>query len=117
MRRPWIALGYDSIASWWSGEGLTSIKLSVEDRRQVVSMMYEEGTSKRSIAKAVGVSRDTVDRSLVTSTGAEIGTPSQELTLDRSKKVKSPKAPTVEPSLEDIQDPTPQCTSCPEHCR
>jgi predicted DNA-binding protein (UPF0251 family) len=79
--RPWVALGYPSMAAWWEGEGLSSVRLTVEARHAVVSAMDDEGTSQSAIATVTGLSRRTVQRALkkdakvVTSTDGQKSTP------------------------------------------
>lgn len=61
-REAWAVLGYDSIGDWLQAEfgDLRLVKLSTEQRRDMVAAMKTQGMSVRAISRALGVSPTTV---------------------------------------------------------
>lgn len=79
-RRDWTALGYDSWEAYLDGEfGERRLKLSREQRRDIVANLRGEGLSTRAIGAALGIGRMTAQRDLP---GVPNGTPGSVLGTD-----------------------------------
>ncbi|MEO6082543.1 MAG: helix-turn-helix domain-containing protein [Umezawaea sp.] len=73
-RRDWTALGYDSWETYLDGEfGERRLKLSREQRRDIVASLRGDGLSTRAIGAALGVDHTTVHRDLSTVANPTVG--------------------------------------------
>lgn len=61
-REAWRVLGYDTLADWMQGEfgDLRLLRITADQRRDVVGAMKSQGMSVRAISRALGVSVGTV---------------------------------------------------------
>jgi len=64
-RQDWLALGYKNWPEYYEGEfGPNRLKLTAEQRGQVVAVLVASGMSKRKVAKALGFDEKTVRNDL-----------------------------------------------------
>lgn len=86
-----VALGFDS----WTAYVADAVRFkpeSIEQRRELVALMFGEGMSERAIAEVVGVSQKTVDRDLENMSRDDSPEPgAQVIGLDGKSYTRKPK--------------------------